>query len=70
VGGTSRAEACAGRDEVLSSTSYAGREQAPTLSRDGEQIAFSWNCEKEDNYDIYGTFVMPPNRHHIYTFLT
>jgi eukaryotic-like serine/threonine-protein kinase len=38
-------------------TSYPGTEDAPALSPDGKQVAFSWNGEKEDNYDIYVQFV-------------
>ena len=34
-------------------TSYPGSERDPALSPDGKQIAFSWNGEKEDNFDIY-----------------
>jgi Tol biopolymer transport system component/tRNA A-37 threonylcarbamoyl transferase component Bud32 len=34
-------------------TSMRGSEEAATLSPDGEQVAFTWNGEKEDNYDIY-----------------
>ena len=34
-------------------TSYHGSEVNPALSPDGKQVAFSWNGEKEDNYDIY-----------------
>ncbi len=34
-------------------TSYAGFESCPSLSPDGSKVAFSWNGEKEDNYDIY-----------------
>ena len=34
-------------------TSYSGDEAEPALSPDGKHIAFSWNGEKEDNYDIY-----------------
>jgi Tol biopolymer transport system component len=34
-------------------TSYTGREQQPSFSPDGKQIAFSWNGDKGDNFDIY-----------------
>jgi eukaryotic-like serine/threonine-protein kinase len=34
-------------------TTFTGREQQPTFSPDGKQIAFSWNGEKGDNFDIY-----------------
>ena len=34
-------------------TSYPGIEDAPALSPDGRQVAFSWNGEKADNTDIY-----------------
>lgn len=34
-------------------TTYTGREQQPTFSPDGNQIAFSWNGDKGDNFDIY-----------------
>jgi eukaryotic-like serine/threonine-protein kinase len=34
-------------------TSYPGDERYPTISPDGNQIAFSWNGVNEDNYDIY-----------------
>jgi Tol biopolymer transport system component len=39
------------RAEVL--TSYAGIEFSPSFSPDGNKVAFSWNGEKEDNFDIY-----------------
>jgi eukaryotic-like serine/threonine-protein kinase len=38
---------------IIPVTSYHGREVSPALSPDGKQVAFSWNGEKEDNYDIY-----------------
>ncbi len=34
-------------------TSYPGIEDGPSFSPDGSQVAFSWNGEKEDNFDIY-----------------
>jgi serine/threonine protein kinase len=34
-------------------TTFTGREQQPTFSPDGKQIAFSWNGDKGDNFDIY-----------------
>jgi Tol biopolymer transport system component/serine/threonine protein kinase len=34
-------------------TSYIGREISPTFSPDGTQVAFAWNGEKQDNFDIY-----------------
>ena len=34
-------------------TSYVGRELSATFSPDGTQVAFSWNGEKEDNFDVY-----------------
>ena len=34
-------------------TSYPGTEDEPSFSPDGSQVAFTWNGEKEDNFDIY-----------------
>src|SRR5262245_25094081 len=34
-------------------TSYPGVEEWPSFSLDGSQVAFSWNGDKQDNYDIY-----------------
>jgi serine/threonine protein kinase len=34
-------------------TSYPGSEQFPSLSPDGNQVAFSWDGEKQDNTDVY-----------------
>jgi serine/threonine protein kinase/Tol biopolymer transport system component len=34
-------------------TTYPGSEQDPTFSPDGSQVAFSWDGEKQDNFDIY-----------------
>jgi len=34
-------------------TSYPGSEVTPSFSPDGTQVAFSWNGQNEDNFDIY-----------------
>ena len=34
-------------------TTYPGYESQPTFSPEGNQVAFQWNGEKEDNWDIY-----------------
>jgi Tol biopolymer transport system component len=34
-------------------TSYPGIELSPTFSPDGSQVAFSWDGERQDNFDIY-----------------
>ncbi len=34
-------------------TSYTGVETEPSFSPDGRQVAFSWNGERESNFDIY-----------------
>ena len=39
--------------EVVPLTSYAGSERSPSFSPDGNQVAFSWNGDKQDNFDIY-----------------
>ena len=38
---------------VVPLTSYPGLEVQPSFSPDGSQLAFAWNGEKQDNFDIY-----------------
>ena len=39
--------------EIVPLTSYPGIEEHPSFSPDGNQVAFSWNGQDQDNYDIY-----------------
>ena len=39
--------------KVVPFTSFAGHEGSPAFSPDGKQLAFSWEGEKGDNFDIY-----------------
>lgn len=34
-------------------TSYPGSESSPSFSPDGTQVAFAWDGERQDNWDIY-----------------
>jgi hypothetical protein len=34
-------------------TTYLGNESYPSFSPDGSQVAFTWNGQKQDNFDIY-----------------
>jgi Tol biopolymer transport system component len=45
-------------------TSYPGRELLGSFSPDGSQVAFAWNGDREDNWDIYVKLVgsEPPLR--------
>lgn len=40
-------------------TSYLGSQHWPSFSPDGNQVAFSWDGEKQDNFDIYVKRVGP-----------
>ncbi|HEX2455645.1 MAG TPA: protein kinase [Vicinamibacterales bacterium] len=40
-------------------TSYPGDESYPSFSPDGSQVVFSWDGEKQDNYDLYVKVVGP-----------
>jgi eukaryotic-like serine/threonine-protein kinase len=46
--------------EVVPLTSYTGSEQSPSFSLDGNQVAFSWDGEKQDNFDIYVKLIGSP----------
>jgi Tol biopolymer transport system component len=46
---------------VVSLTTLRGEEHQPTFSPDGEQVAFTWNGPKQDNWDIYVTLVGSSN---------
>ena len=46
--------------QVVPLTSLKGAEVDPTFSPDGEQVAFAWNGEREDNFDIYVKLVGSP----------
>ena len=51
-----RSRATLDSGELLSAiplTSYPGDQNEPTFSPDGNQVAFSWDGEKQDNFDIY-----------------
>ena len=48
---------------VVPLTSYPGIEEMPSLSPDGTQVAFRWNGDAEDNFDIYYKLVGPGDPH-------
>jgi len=48
-------------EKLVQVTSYPGSEMYPSFSPDGKQIAFSWNGEKGDNFDIYVKLVGETN---------
>ena len=39
--------------QVVPLTTYPGSEREPSFSPDGAQVAFSWDGESQDNFDIY-----------------
>ena len=48
--------------EAVPLTSYPGREEHPTFSPDGARVAFAWNGESQDNFDIYVKEIDSDNR--------
>ena len=53
--------------EAVPLTSYTGREEHPTFSPDGARVAFSWNGESQDNFDIYVKEIDSDNRQRLTT---
>src|SRR5262249_38714417 len=49
----SRSGANLPRPRLIPLTTTAGSEDSPSFSPDGNQVAFAWNGENEDNWDIY-----------------
>ena len=45
---------------LVSVTTYRGSEREPCFSPDGNQIAFSWDGEKDGNRDIYVSLLGEP----------
>jgi eukaryotic-like serine/threonine-protein kinase len=48
--------------DVVPLTSYAGFENSPSFSPDGNQVVFSWNGENQDNFDIYVKLIDSPTQ--------
>ncbi len=46
--------------EIVPLTSDVGDEESPSFSPDGNQVAYSWNSENQDNYDIYVKLIDAP----------
>jgi Tol biopolymer transport system component len=46
-------QAATGPLQATPLTTYRGYELSPSISPDGKQVVFSWNGEKQDNFDIY-----------------
>lgn len=45
--------------EAVPLTSAQGTESQPSFSPDGNQVAYAWNGENEDNWDIYVKILQP-----------
>jgi Tol biopolymer transport system component len=52
---------------VVPLTALSGHEDAATFSPDGQQVAFSWNGEKGDNWDIYVKLIGASELHRLTT---
>jgi Tol biopolymer transport system component/predicted Ser/Thr protein kinase len=53
-----------GREDALSAvplTSYPGLAMHPSLSPGGDMVAFTWNGEREDNFDVWVKPIGPGN---------
>jgi eukaryotic-like serine/threonine-protein kinase len=50
---------------VVPLTTLAGLEVHPTFSPAGDQVAFSWNGPRQDNWDIYVTLVGSSDAHRL-----
>ena len=46
-------EAAMPRAKIVPATTSGGEKNSPSLSHDGTWVAFQWNGEKQDNFDIY-----------------
>jgi eukaryotic-like serine/threonine-protein kinase len=53
--------------QPLPLTSYPGQEMLPSFSPDGKQVAFAWDGEKGDNFDVYVKLVDTGTPHRITT---
>lgn len=53
--------------KVTPLTTYVGMEVLPAFSPDGKQLAFAWNGEKGDNFDIYVKLVDAGTPHRLTT---
>ncbi len=53
------------RLEAVPFTSYTGREAEPTFSPDGSQVAFTWDGENQDNFDIYVKVIAAEQPHRL-----
>ena len=42
-----------GEMRIIPFTSYPGSEADPSFSPDGDQVAFAWNGEQQENFNIY-----------------